>query len=253
MNDVSKDDASESNQRVKIVLVHGGFHGSWSWQPVIDRLAVLGWPAETVELPSVAPKGKPRYGMLDDAAEVRRCLEATTDPAVVVAHSYGGLVATQGVAGLENVRHIVYLAGFQLDIGDSLLGVVNEPAPWWIVDGETLFVDRPLETFYHDVPADDAMRAIDQLQPSSYAVVTERLTAAAWRTIPSTYVMCEEDRALPLPVQEQLSKRATNVRRLSSSHSPMLSRPAEVAQIIADVATDPRRHAQRPVVREYGS
>ena len=67
-------------------------------------------------------------------------------------------------------------------------------------------------------------------------MVTERLTAAAWRNTPSTYVICDEDQALPPAAQEQMAKRATNIRRLPSSHSPMLSRPDEVAQIIAETA-----------------
>jgi pimeloyl-ACP methyl ester carboxylesterase len=237
MNDIAVDDPTDGDDDgVQLLLIHGGFHGAWVWEKVIDRLAALGRRAQTVELPSVAAKGQPRYGMRDDAVAVRRRLEAGDDPVVVVAHSYGGVVATQAAAGLANVRHIVYLAAFQLDIGDSLLGLVGEPPPWWIVDDDTLTSGRPLETFYADVPPDDAMRAIDRLQPSSYSTATERLTAAAWRNTPSTYVICEKDQALAPAAQEQMAKRATNIRRLPSSHSPMLSRPAEVAQIIADAA-----------------
>ncbi len=236
MNDIATDAATDGVISAQVLLIHGGFHGAWVWEKVIVRLAVLGFPVQAVELPSVAAKGRPRYGMLDDAVAVRRRLEAIDGPVVVVAHSYGGLVATQAAVGLANVSHIIYLAAFQLDIGDSLLGLVNEPAPWWIIDDDTLTAGRPLETFYADVPIDDATRAIDRLQPSSYSTVTERLTVAAWRSIPSTYVICEEDQALTPAAQEQMAKRATNIRRLPSGHSPMLSRPTEVAQIIADTA-----------------
>jgi pimeloyl-ACP methyl ester carboxylesterase len=226
-----------SDNRAQLLLIHGGFHGSWVWQKLIYRLGPLGLRVRTVELPSVAAKGELRYGMLDDAAEVRRRLKAINGPVVAVAHSYGGMVITEAAVGLANVSHIIYLAAFQLDIGDSLLGTVEEAPPWWIVDGDTLTADRPLETFYADVPPDHAALAIARLQPSSYATVTERLTGAAWRNIPSTYVICERDHALPLSAQEQMAKRATNIRRLQSSHSPMLSQPAEVAQIIAAIAS----------------
>ena len=231
MNDTATDDAG-----VQILLIHGGFHGAWVWEKVLDRLSALGWPAQTVELPSVAAKGQPRYGMHDDAVAVRSRLEAIGDPVVVVAHSYGGVVATQAAAGLANVSHVIYLAAFQLDVEDSLLGFVGEPAPWWIVDDDMLTAGQQRETFYADVPLDDATRAINRLQPTTYSTVTERLTAAVWRNTPSTYVICEEDRALPAAAQEQMAKRATNTFRLRSSHSPMLSQPAEVAQIIADAA-----------------
>jgi pimeloyl-ACP methyl ester carboxylesterase len=156
---------------------------------------------------------------------------------VVVAHSDGGLVATQAAAGLANVTHIIYSAAFQLDIGDSVLGFVGEPPRWWNIDGDAATANGPLDTFYADVPPGDAMRAIDRLQPSSYSTVTDRLSAAAWREVPSTYVICDEDQAIAPAAQEQLAKRALNIRRLSSNHSPMLSRPAEVAQIITDVVT----------------
>ena len=235
MNDIAVDDATHRDNSVQVLLIHGGFHGSWVWEKVIDRLAARRWHVRTVELPSVAAKGRRRYGMRDDAAAVRRRLEAIGDPVVVVAHSYGGLVATQAAAGLANVMHIIYIAAFQLDIGDSLLGFVGEPPPWWNIDGDTVTVRRPLETLYADVPPGDATRAIDRLQPSSYSTVTERLSAAAWREIPTTYVICNEDQAIAPAAQEQLAKHATNIRRLPSSHSPMLSRPVAVAQIITDV------------------
>ncbi|MGY4648975.1 alpha/beta hydrolase [Mycobacterium sp. URHB0021] len=193
---------------MRLLLVHGGFHGPWFWQSVISSLAPLG--PQTVELPSVAAKGEPRYGMLDDAAEVRRRLEAIDGPIVVV-------------------------AGFALDIGESLLDTITEPPPWWNINGDTMTADCPVETFYHDVPAEEADRAVARLRPSSYSIVTDRLTAAAWRDIPSTYVICDQDHAITPAVQEHLARRSTNVRRLPTSHSPMLSRPAEVAQIIAEV------------------
>jgi pimeloyl-ACP methyl ester carboxylesterase len=237
MTDIAVDDVTDRDNSVQILLIHGGFHGSWVWEKVIDRLAALGWHVQTVELPSVAAKGRRRYGMHDDALAVRRRLEAIGDPVVVVAHSYGGLVATQAAAGLANVTHIIYFAAFQLDIGDSLIGFVGEPPPWWNIDADAVTANRPLDTFYADVPPDDATRAIHRLQPSSYSTVTERLSAAAWREIPSTYVICDEDQAIAPAAQEQLARRASNIRRLPSSHSPMLSRPAEVTQIITDVVT----------------
>ena len=175
MDDIAVDDVTDIDDQAQLLLIPGGFHGSWVWQKLIDRLASLAWPVQTVELPSVAAKGHLRYGMLDDAAEVRRRLKAINGPVVAVAHSYGGMVITQAAVGLANVSHIIYLAAFQLDIGDSLLGTVEEPPPWWIVDGDTFTAGRPLETFYADVPPDDAARAIDRLRPSSYAIVTEHL------------------------------------------------------------------------------
>jgi pimeloyl-ACP methyl ester carboxylesterase len=148
------------------------------------------------------------------------------------------MTITQAASGLANVSHIIYIAAPLLDVGESLLGLIEVEPPWWIVDGDTLTPGRPLEMFFADVAVDDAARAVHRLQPSSYAIVTERLTAAAWRDVPSTYVICEQVQSISLQAQEHMADRATQVRGLPSSHSPMLSRPTEVAQIIVDVAVE---------------
>src|ERR1700754_4710365 len=101
-----------------LLFVPGAFHGPWVWREVVDKLAVPGWKSQTVELPSTAACGQPRFTMSDDVAVVRRTL-ASSSRVVVGAHSYGGLVVPQAAAGLPNVRHIVYLAAFQLDVGQS--------------------------------------------------------------------------------------------------------------------------------------
>ncbi|MGY4648978.1 alpha/beta fold hydrolase [Mycobacterium sp. URHB0021] len=240
MNETLAEDSAESVRETELLLIHGGFHGAWVWEKVLECIEPLGWRVHTVELPSVAGVSDVRYGIHDDAAEVRRRIEAIDGPVVVVAHSYGGVVITQAATGLANVSHIVFLAALQLDIGESVLDLVDEPPPWWNIAGDTITVDRPLEIFYHDVPRDDALRAVDRLRPSSYAMVTQRLKSMASQDIPSTYVICEQDRALPPSVQEHLAKRATNIRRLPSSHSPMLSRPGELVRIIAEVGRFPR-------------
>jgi hypothetical protein len=121
-------------------------------------------------------------------AVVRHHLEASDGPVVVVAHSYGGIPTTQAAASLPDVVHTRYLAAFQLDVGESPLGVVGDLPPWWIVDGDSITVDGPVERSYGDAPPDDAAWAENQLRPSSYLTVTQSLTAAAWRNIPATYV-----------------------------------------------------------------
>jgi pimeloyl-ACP methyl ester carboxylesterase len=227
------------SQRPTALLVHGAFHGGWVWQKVATHLSDLHWPVETAELPSVAVKGGRRFALRDDAAVVRRHLLNIAGPVVVVAHSYGGMTVTQAAAGMDNVHHILYLAAFQLDIGQSLLGAVGREPEWWIVEQDTITADRPRETFYADVPEADAVWAQNQLRPSSYAAMTDRLTEAAWRTIASTYVICEHDRAIPALAQEQMAQQATSIHRLPSSHSPMLSRATDVAQIINDLDHGP--------------
>jgi pimeloyl-ACP methyl ester carboxylesterase len=221
-----------------IVLVHGAWHGPWNWEKVENELNAAGWLVRAVELPSVARTAGPRFGLHDDAEVVRQHIADIDGPVVIAAHSYGGVATTEGAADLPNVRHIMYLAAFQLDIGESVLSACSgKPPQWWDINGDTVTPRNPGDVFYADLAPEDSDRAIAHLRPQSLVAFTERLEAAAWRTVPSTYVVCEQDRAIPVAAQDQMSARATNTRRLSSSHSPFLSMPGEVARLIADVAS----------------
>jgi hypothetical protein len=74
--------------------------------------------------------------------------------------------------------------------------------------------------------------------PQSARSFSERVTKVGWRTIPSTYIVCEQDQALPPQEQEKLAARANAVHRLKSSHSPFLSMPAELAALLANIALE---------------
>lgn len=221
-----------------VVLVHGAWHGPWAWSEVERQLADQGVDVLTVDLPSVGKDTDALGDLDDDAAAVRAVIDSVDGPVVVVAHSYGGAPTTQGAAGAENVSHIVYLTAFMLDEGESLFGLVGEVAPdWWLVadDGASLLPDRPEEIFFNDVSAEAADAAAAQLAPQSMAAVKTPVSAVAWRDVPTTYVVCERDNAIPVPAQEMLAGRADNVARLDASHSPFLSRPDEVVGIIRGV------------------
>ncbi|MFI6095271.1 alpha/beta fold hydrolase [Lentzea sp. NPDC051213] len=226
-------------ERPALLLVHGAWHGPWCWEPLKALLENDGWRVGTVDLPSVAPATAPRHGMYDDASAVRAAIEEIGGPVVVVAHSYGGIPVTEGAAGLPGVEHLVYVAAFQIDVGDSLLSTIGgTPPPWWQVDGEVIRPLTPETVFFNDVG--DA--PVDRLETQSYAAVTDRLTQAAWHTVGSTYVVCENDNAIPVFAQDAMAQRATSVQRLPPGHSPFLSRPAELAAIITTAAvTLPRR------------
>jgi pimeloyl-ACP methyl ester carboxylesterase len=220
------------------VLVHGAWHGPWAWSEVEGQLADLGVDVVAVDLPSVGSDTSALGGLEDDAAAVREAIDGVDGPVVIVAHSYGGAPTTQGAAGADNVQHIVYLTAFMLDEGESLFGLVGGvPAEWWEVaeDGESLMPGRPQEIFFNDLPAEVADAATARLEPQSMAAVKDPVTAVAWRDIPSTYVICDLDQAIPVPAQEMLSGRAGAVHRLDASHSPFLSRPDEVVEIIRGV------------------
>jgi hypothetical protein len=136
------------------------------------------------------------------------------------------------------VRHLVYVAGFQLDVGESVLGLADSGAPpWWVVDGEVVTPGRPYDVLYDDMPQAHARRAVGKLQPFSVASFNQPVTAAAWHVAPSTYIICDRDRAVPVQSQETPTTRATYVRRLSTGHSPLLAAPGQLTKVIIESAT----------------
>jgi pimeloyl-ACP methyl ester carboxylesterase len=212
-----------------VILVHGAWHGPWAWAAVAERLNAAGVRDVAVSLPSV---GAALGDLHDDAKVVRAAIAAADGPALVVAHSYGGVPTSEAAAG---AAHIVFLTSFVLEPGQSLLGLRGGVEPeWWIgsEDGLSLLPDNPRHVFYNDCPPEVAERAAAAILPHSRASVTQELSTAAWQTVPSTYVICEQDNAIPPAAQEMMSGRAGTVLRLDSSHSPFLSRPDDVTAII---------------------
>jgi len=210
-----------------VLLVHGAWHGAWCWEPVVDA---LGGAAVTLDLPSNHVDGA---GFTDDVAAVRALLDGLSD-VVLVGHSYGGAVISEAGAH-DNVAHLVYLCAFVLDAGESL---VDNPAPAAAgvlessmrVEGGSVVVDPDgaREAFYGDC----AEQPVDRLVPHSVTAFNVEVTAGAWRDKPSTYVLCTQDQAIHPDRQRFFADRCSSVVALEASHSPMLSMPSRVAEII---------------------
>lgn len=220
-----------------VLIVPGAWHKPGHFHMLVDELADL--DVHTVALTSSGDEPAQLKDMYADADAIARAVDAIGRPVVVVAHSYGGLPTTQGLAGVRNVAHIVYLASFQLDVGDSLLsqnpgGVLMSWSELRHRNGVDDFVEAvtPENVFFNDLDAATAARAVGRLGYQSYSSMRQPLTQAAWTSVPSTYVVCEADNALPVSAQELMSKRANSVHRLNTSHSPFLSQPAALAELL---------------------
>ena len=222
------------NPRPTFLLVHGAWHGSWAWDKLKPILEADGWTTRTVDLPSA---GDPEAGIHDDARTVRQALDRIQGPAVVVGHSYGGIPVTQAVTDAANVAHIVYLSAYQLDIGESLWGSHGAPVPEE-PEGLTPVANSPLNAFYVGMPDDEAEVAVQRLVPQSVRSFAEPLTQAGWRTTPSTYIVCEQDLALPAEYQEVLAARSSTVHRIAWGHSPFLTEPADLAALLTRIALE---------------
>lgn len=235
----------------EIVLVHGAWHGSWCWAPVIERLGPT-LEVHTVDLPSVG--AEPVGGLANDVAAVRELLDALAGPVVLVGHSYGGAVIT-GAGDHPNVAHLVYLAAFMLDEGESAAAAAThdpdtagidhtgrpDPAAALRPAGEGVVIVDPasrIELFYNECPPEVAAEAADRLQPQALANLMESPSSIAWRSRPSTYVVCTRDNAIHPDLQRIMARRATSSVEWTADHSPFLSQPDLVAQLLVTVAAE---------------
>ncbi|MEU1785122.1 alpha/beta hydrolase [Streptomyces sparsogenes] len=158
-------------------------------------------------------------------------------------------VEVQGAAGPPAAAHLVYLAAYLPEEGESLLSIhghggsadedLNGTAP--------IVFEDPRTALFGDLPDEQAEEAVGRLVTQSRRSFQQRVTRAAWRTVPSTYVLCERDKALPPALQERMSARAGHVERLNTGHSPFLSAPAELAALLGRIGSrcDPRGHGPR--------
>jgi pimeloyl-ACP methyl ester carboxylesterase len=219
--------------RVEIVLVHGAWHGSWCWDPLLAELTALGRPAHAVDLPSASA---PEYALEADAKVVREKVGSVDGPVLLLGHSYGGIVVSQAAVGARNVARLVYLAAFQIEEGESLLSTLGQEVPPGM-EVSVPVLDDSADRFYADVPAESARDALSRLRPHSTQSWLDGQVGAAWRDIPSTFLLCERDRALSPALQEQMAARADEVRRLDTGHSPFLSAPGELAALLDEIAS----------------
>jgi pimeloyl-ACP methyl ester carboxylesterase len=216
-----------------IVLVHGAWYSPEHWGPL--RAALGDVPTVTVDLASTGTDPAELTDMTDDAALIRETVDAVDGPVVVVAHSYGGIPVTEALTHAPNVTRIVYVTSFQLDVGQSLMSSIGGWAPdWWEFDHEAgvMSIARPVEAFLHDVPAAEAAEAAGRMRLQSIRSFEQRLGNAAWRTIPSTYVVTTADAAIPPELQREMARRCERVHELPTSHSPFLAATGELAALL---------------------
>jgi hypothetical protein len=223
------------------LLVHGGHHGEWVWAPLQKAMAERGLASRTVTLPSAvtdADKGEPYPGMYDDAEVIRGALAKIEGPAVVVAHSYAGVPVTEAVSSDSNVVHVIYVAAYMLDVGESMFGTHGVPTPEslnGLRPAANPDLNLPLAFYDGDPDNPDTNRAIARLVPQSVRADFETVTRAGWREVPNSYVIPSHDISLTGTVAEQLAKRADRVYRVPGNHAPFWSNAEEFADLLVEI------------------
>jgi pimeloyl-ACP methyl ester carboxylesterase len=219
-----------------VVLVHGGFVDGSGWRGVYDVLTKDGYNVSIVQNPTTS--------LADDVAVTKRTLAAQNGPAILVGHSYGGVVITEAGTD-EKVAGLVYIAAFAPDKGESVSALIKNPPPGAAVppilppqDG-FLFLDRTQfrASFAADVSAETAAFMADSQVPWGLEALNGAVSEPAWKSKPSWYLVSTEDRMIPPDAQRAMSKRAgSTVAEVTGSHAVYVSQPDAVAAIIAKAA-----------------
>lgn len=173
-------------------------------------------------------------------------IDAQPEPVVAVGHSYGGAVITGAAVGSPHVKALVYITGWALAPGDSISQLIGKYTPPPLVtaivpDTEGfLYIDREKfhEVFAHDVsPAEAQVLAVTQ-KPAASITFEQSVESAAWQSIPSWYLLAQEDRAINPELQRFMASRSgAKITELQTSHVPYVSRPREVANLIIEAAS----------------
>ncbi|WP_019144270.1 alpha/beta fold hydrolase [Aeromicrobium massiliense] len=233
-----------------IVLVHGAFADSSSWNGVVERLLAEGLP--------VVAAANPLRGLEPDAAYLRSVLAGVDGPVVLAGHSYGGTVMSEAVDPDGRVRALVYVASFILEAGESTgdlaakfpgaeLGPALRPVPVTGPDGTTvddLSIDQARfgDVFAADVPRDvAAVMAVTQ-RPIVADALAAPATRTPWRSVPSWNVVTLGDLAVPAESQRFMGERAGSRQgEVDASHAVTVSRPDVVAAAIVEAVRETSR------------
>ena len=237
--------AKDAAAKPTIVLVHGAFAESSSWDAVVGKLLADGYP--------VVAAANPLRGLKVDATYVAGIVEAIKGPVVLVGHSYGGAVISNAATGKSNVKALVFVAAFAPDAGESAgalssrfpgstLGVALAPPVPLPDSGKDLYIqqDKFHAQFAADVPERVARLMAATQRPIAEAALGEPSGAPAWKSIPSWFIYGTGDKNIPVAAQAFMAKRAGARRAVElkgASHVVMTSHPAETAKLISEAAT----------------
>jgi len=228
-----------------VVLVHGAFADSSSWDGVAAKLQADGY--------SVVAAANPLRSVKGDAEAVSSVVKSISGPVVLVGHSYGGAVISSAAQGNANVKGLVYVAAFAPEAGETALELSGRfpggtlggalAAPVTLPDGgKDLYIDQSKfhQQFAADVPKAKAQLMAVGQRPIAEAALKEAAGAPAWKNVPSYFVYGTADKNIPAAALKFMADRAKSrktVEVAGASHVVMTSHPAEVAKLIEQAAT----------------
>ena len=221
-----------------VVLVHGGFVDGSGWQGVYDALKADGYNVAIVQNPTISLAG--------DVAATHEVLDSLNGPAVLVGHSYGGVVITEA-GNHPSVAALAYIAAFAPDKGESVNALIADPPPGAPVPpilppvNGFLFLDRDkfAAAFAADLPPAQAAFMADSQVPWGVEALGGIVSEPAWRSKPSWYLVATDDRMIDPRLQRTMSSRiGATVAEAPGSHSIYVSQPRATADLIKQAAQD---------------
>jgi pimeloyl-ACP methyl ester carboxylesterase len=235
----------ELRAKATVVLVHGAFADSSSWDGVTPQLQAQGH--------RVVAAANPLRSVKADAGQIAALLNSISGPIVLVGHSYGGMVISNAAEGNENVKALVYVGAYAPEPGESAqilssrfpgstLGQALAPPVLLPGGGNDLYLDQAKfhQQLAADVPGAQAALMAAGQSPITEAALNEGSQSAAWKAIPSRFVYGTADRNVPAQAHAFMAKRANSVETVAvegASHVVMVSHPDQVAQVILNAAS----------------
>jgi pimeloyl-ACP methyl ester carboxylesterase len=223
--------------QVNIVLVHGAWADGSSWSAVVQRLQFDGY--------NVTAPQFPESSLANDVARLRQVLDRQDGPTLVAGHSYGGQIMTALGADAPNAVGLVYIAAFGLDEGESIGGLLATGTPTAALAHMDIdkqgFAWLPEDDFVKHFAADiDPVKAKGMYavqQPVAASAFEDVMGVPAWKSLPSWFLVAEDDQAIPPDAERQFAKRmgATTV-EVMTGHVAMVSHPDDVVQLIEAAA-----------------
>jgi len=233
--------ARPARKKPTIVLVHGAWADALGWQDVIGQLQHEGYPVRAVEIPLSS--------LALDVETTKRELDAAGEagPLVVAAHSFGGAVITEAAAGNSSVKALVYINAFAPDVGETLLDLTSRfpqtPVFEAFVQDAAGFVTIDPKAFQRvfcaDISAREAAILAATQKPLALSSFTEVIQAAAWKTLPTWYLVGKRDETIHPDLERSMAKRMhARVTEIDSSHVSFLSHPGVVVRLIEQAAAE---------------
>ncbi|KAL3477592.1 Alpha/beta hydrolase fold-1 [Aspergillus californicus] len=234
-----------------VVLVPGAWATPTFYDQLQSCLTERGIATEAVTHQSTGAE-PPVTTLGDDVSKLHTSLQRLCDSGkdiIVVAHSYGGLVSSGAVEGLEKptrqvkgqqggVVMILYMTAFVLPKGLSILRASGgQLMPWIRSEGSYSYSTAGGEGSFHDLSPAEQSHWLTNLTHTSVSIFLGDTTHEPWHIIPTAYILGEEDRMLPVEMQEYMVKTlgTSQTYRLKASHFPFLSMPQKVADIVEEI------------------